>query len=142
MASRKLCPEMCPDAVRSRSKLTKRQPISYARTGLKSFDLRPDSQSLVTLANRRLQPLGHLTADSQVYVTQTVTRKRSRVKPRSWFAFKNAAFDAKCLHENEFVPFMAACTRETGLGTVLGTHAPFFRAACQKMEVKCRKAAA
>lgn len=54
MASRKLCPEMCPDAVRSRSKLTKRQPISYARTGLKSFDLRPDLKSLPTLANRRL----------------------------------------------------------------------------------------
>src|SRR5262249_26892088 len=29
------------------------------------------------LANRRLQPLGHLTAGLQVYVTTTLTRKRS-----------------------------------------------------------------
>ena len=48
------------------------------------------------------------------------------MKLRSGFAFKNAAFDAKCLHENESSPFMSACTRGTSLGTVLGTLAPFF----------------
>src|SRR5436190_15287351 len=32
------------------------------------------------LANRRLQPLGHLTAHRQVYVTKTLTRKRSAGK--------------------------------------------------------------
>jgi hypothetical protein len=39
------------------------------------------------LANRRLQPLGHLTADFQVYGTQTPTRKRSTAKWRRRFAF-------------------------------------------------------
>ena len=32
------------------------------------------------LANRRLQPLGHLTARLQVYVTKTLTRNRSTAK--------------------------------------------------------------
>jgi len=32
------------------------------------------------LANRRLQPLGHLTARLQVYVTKTLTRKGPRAK--------------------------------------------------------------
>src|SRR5262249_20041999 len=40
------------------------------------------------LANRRLQPLGHLTAHRQVYVTQTLTRKCSMVKERRRLAFK------------------------------------------------------
>jgi hypothetical protein len=31
-------------------------------------------------ANRRLQPLGHLTADLQVFLTQRFTRKRSIAK--------------------------------------------------------------
>jgi hypothetical protein len=34
------------------------------------------------LANRRLQPLGHLTAGFQVYETETVTRKRSTLTRR------------------------------------------------------------
>src|SRR5438552_8358240 len=33
------------------------------------------------LANRRLQPLGHLTAHLQVYVTKTLTRKYNRKNP-------------------------------------------------------------
>jgi hypothetical protein len=56
-----LCPRMCPDAVQCRSIRTQRQPAMYAETGLKS-SIRPDLESAITLANRRLQPLGHLTA--------------------------------------------------------------------------------
>jgi hypothetical protein len=40
------------------------------------------------LANRRLQPLGHLTAHLQVYATQALTRKCSMTKGRRRIAFK------------------------------------------------------
>jgi hypothetical protein len=57
---------------------TQPTPTSYVRRSRpKIVDLRPDLESLFTLANRRLQPLGHLTAHRQVYVTKTLTRKRS-----------------------------------------------------------------
>jgi hypothetical protein len=35
------------------------------------IDFRPVLELLAALANRRLQPLGHLTAQLQVYVTKT-----------------------------------------------------------------------
>ena len=50
-------PHLVPDAVSAANAL-----LAKGRSGL---------------ANSRLQPLGHLTPDLQVYVTQTVTRKRS-----------------------------------------------------------------
>src|SRR6185503_13511560 len=40
------------------------------------------------LANRRLRPLGHLTAQLQVYVTQALTRKPSMAKGTRRVAFK------------------------------------------------------
>jgi hypothetical protein len=51
------------------------------------------------LANRRLRPLGHLTARLQVYVTKTLTWnpiEREAVKATAAYT---VAFDAKCNHK-------------------------------------------
>jgi len=54
---------------------------------LKREDLREKNEDAreadLRLANRRLQPLGHLTARLQVYVTKTLARRRSTAK-RWW----------------------------------------------------------
>ena len=54
---------MCPNGVRRALSGSQRQPSSYAKTGRKPCDFRPVSAVPLALANRRLQPLGHLTAD-------------------------------------------------------------------------------
>jgi hypothetical protein len=48
--------------------------------GPKIIGFRPVLGFPIALANRHLRPLGHLTADVQVYETATLTRKRSMAK--------------------------------------------------------------
>src|SRR5262245_37554424 len=57
-----MCPGVCPHEARNRSTPTQRQPRSQNKNGPEIMDFRPVLQLLAALANRRLQPLGHLTA--------------------------------------------------------------------------------
>jgi len=62
-------PERGPKPV-SRQPTPTNKPI---KNGPEIVNFRPVLGSRATLANRRLQPLGHLTADLQIYVTKTLT---------------------------------------------------------------------
>ena len=68
-----------PNTVPERGPRTiNRQPTSTKlpkENGPEIVNFRPVLESRATLANRRLQPLGHLTARLQVYETQPLTRK-------------------------------------------------------------------
>ena len=56
-----LCPPVCPNSVRGPSSASQRQPSYQWKTGLKSWISGP-FLIRAALANRRLRPLGHLTA--------------------------------------------------------------------------------
>jgi imidazolonepropionase-like amidohydrolase len=73
-ASVPVCPPVCPNAVQEPSSGSQRQPSDQQKTGLKSSISGPFCDSRQALANRRLRPLGHLTAHLQVYVTKTLTQ--------------------------------------------------------------------
>src|SRR5206468_143370 len=92
------------------------------------------------LANRRLQPLGHLTADFQVYVTQILTRKRWWPERAMTVRIKTAAFDAKFGQQSAMWRRHDHTSGHTVLGTLLGTHGAFFARSDQKTEGKRDKA--
>jgi hypothetical protein len=78
------CPHDCPCGApkpRIQSRLLPTRSIGEAKEKegftRKIEDVR---EARFRLANRRLQPLGHLTADLQVYETKILTRKRARAK--------------------------------------------------------------
>ena len=61
-----------------RTILRQQTPTKFPlKNGPEIIDFRPVLGFPAALANRRLQPLGHLTAHLQVYATKTFTRKRS-----------------------------------------------------------------
>jgi hypothetical protein len=59
---RTVCPAVRPNPVQERSSGSERQPTFQQKTGLEIVNFRPVLGSPFALANRRLQPLGHLTA--------------------------------------------------------------------------------
>jgi hypothetical protein len=69
-AAGKSVPKRGPKTIIRQPTPTKR-PI---KNGPEIDDFRPVLESRATLANRRLRPLGHLTARLQVYETQPLTR--------------------------------------------------------------------
>jgi hypothetical protein len=56
-------PLVCPNAARYPPSGSQRQPESQIKNGPEIDDFRPVLELPVALANRRLRPLGHLTAD-------------------------------------------------------------------------------
>ena len=81
-------PRSVPNAVPCKSGGSQRQPTCVPENRPEIDDLRPVLRSRATLANRRLQPLGHLTARLQVYVTSTLMRNCSMAKGRRRITFK------------------------------------------------------
>jgi len=79
------CAANCAAIVSGKRQIATRQDrIGIGRFSAGTRRIRRDSRgadrTLVGLANRRLRPLGHLTVRLQVYLTQTLTQKRSRAK--------------------------------------------------------------
>jgi hypothetical protein len=77
-----LCSKLCSSRVGKRGIGTGRDRIAIGRFSARNRKIRRDSRgadrALVGLANRRLQPLGHLTVRLQVYGSTTLTRNRRR----------------------------------------------------------------
>ena len=91
------------------------------------------------LANHRLQPLGHLTAHPQVYVTQDTYTGTIGSDLMKATRDQTVAFDAKCNDKRAL--YLRRATRfGHSLGTLLGTHAVFFARSVQKTEGKRDKA--
>src|SRR5207247_11038117 len=62
---------------------TQPTPTSYVRRSRPEIvDLRPDLESLFTLANRRLQPLGHLTATRKLSIRHASNLHSIGLSPR------------------------------------------------------------
>ena len=95
---------------------------------------------MTALANRRLQPLGHLTADFQVYETETVTRKAFHIDAVMTVRVQTRAFDAKCNYKNGFLSSACYSFWAHRLGTVLGTLGAFFARFVEKSARKREKA--
>jgi hypothetical protein len=79
-----------PESVPGRSPTPVQQhpaPTKFVRKNRPEIrEFRPVLRARVTLANRRLQPLGHLTADVQVYGTQILARSRFSCAPYNGFS--------------------------------------------------------
>jgi hypothetical protein len=81
-ASPPVCPPVCPTAVQERSFGSQRHQRSK-KNGPEIVNFRPVLESPLALANRRLRPLGHLTADFQVHETETLTRNARQRRAES-----------------------------------------------------------
>jgi dipeptidyl aminopeptidase/acylaminoacyl peptidase len=106
-------------------------PTSYVRRNRPEIvDLRPDLESLTTLANRRLQPLGHLTAHLQVYVTNTLIRN---ARPRSGEGDRRStvAFDDK-FNNKSALYYRHASRLGTRSGHITGHTRRVFRSGCSE----------
>ncbi len=133
------CSKLCSDRVGKGWIGTGRDRIAIGRflagnckTGRNS---REDDPALVGLANRRLRPLGHLTARLQVYATKRLTGKRSI---------------GKCCRRPPLKPSPLALNATTSVrctvgafsfwahwfGTFLGTLGAFFNRSVEKSERK------
>src|SRR4029453_13658541 len=97
-----------------------RQPTPTKRpkkNGPEIINFRPVLGSPLALANRRLQPLGHLTVRLQVYVIKTLTRTRSKAKGVKATHVQTGAFGVKCNSTSVLCRRLTTCS-----GTVTWAH--------------------